>query len=54
MEQRLRMVSSHCLGGCLFPFRQSDGNCVPGTSCEVVWRCYVFDLQLGVLLPGCP
>ena len=50
MSQRLAAVGYHRLSGYWFPFQQSDGSFLAGTSFEPVWRRYIFDRQLRVLM----
>ena len=50
IASRLSSVSYHRLGGYWSPFRQPDGRFVAGTVFENVWRHYVFDRQLRVLV----
>lgn len=50
MAQRLAAVSYHRLSGYWHTFRQSEGAFTAGTSFETVWRRYVFDRQLRLLV----
>ena len=50
MTERLRVVSYYRLSGYAFPFRQADDTFAPGTTFETVWRRYVFDRQLRLLV----
>jgi abortive infection bacteriophage resistance protein len=50
VAQRLTVVSYHRLSGYWHPFQQTDGAFAPETSFEKVWRRYVFDRQLRVLV----
>ncbi len=50
MAERLKSVSYHRLSGYWFPFKQPDGSFKSGTSFEEVWKRYVFDRQLRLLL----
>lgn len=50
MAQRLATVSYHRLSGYWVPFLEGDGKFKPETSFDQVWRRYVFDRQLRVLL----
>lgn len=48
--RRLQSVNYYRLSGYLYPFRQADDFFLPGTTLDVVWRRYVFDRRLRVLL----
>lgn len=50
LVRRLSEVNYYRLSGYLYPFRQPDDTYVAGTTLEVVWRHYVFDRRLRVLL----
>jgi len=50
MIARLRSVSYYRLSGYWFPFRNADDSFQPGTSFEAVWRRYVFDRRLRLLV----
>jgi len=50
MAERLAVVNYYRLSGYSFPFRNEDGTFKPGTSFETVWRLYVFDRQLRLLV----
>ncbi len=47
---RLAAVNYYRLSGYLYPFRQADDSFKPGTKFETVWRRYVFDRRLRVLI----
>ena len=47
---RLAAVNYYRLTGCLHPFKQADDRYQPGTTLEIVWRRYVFDRRLRVLI----
>ena len=50
MAERLKVVSYYRLSGYAFPFRQVDNTFAPGTFFETVWRRYVFDRQMRLLV----
>ncbi len=47
---RLSAVNYYRFSGYLYPFRQVDDGYKPGTTLEIVWRRYVFDRRLRVLI----
>lgn len=47
---RLSAVNYYRLTGYLYPFRKPDDTFLPGTTLEIVWRRYVFDRRLRVLI----
>ncbi|TAE78283.1 MAG: Abi family protein [Verrucomicrobia bacterium] len=47
---RLAAVNYYRLSGYLYPFRRPDDSYVPGTTLDLVWRRYVFDRRLRVLI----
>lgn len=47
---RLAAVNYYRLTGYLYPFRRPDDSYQPGTTLEIVWRRYVFDRRLRVLI----
>ncbi len=49
----LAAVSYYRLSAYWVPFRQADASLLPGTTLEIVWRRYVFDRQLRLLVIGC-
>lgn len=50
MAERLAVVSYYRLSGYWFPFRMQDDAFQPGTSFNTIWRRYVFDRQLRLLV----
>ena len=50
MAERLSVANYHRLTAYWHPFRLSDHSFVPGTDFETVWRRYVFDRQLRLLV----
>ncbi|MBX7246629.1 MAG: Abi family protein [Candidatus Sumerlaeaceae bacterium] len=46
----LRAVSYYRLSGYWFPYKQPDDNFRPGTTFQQVWRTYVFDRRLRLLV----
>lgn len=50
MVQRLRSVNYYRLSGYWFPFRNPDATFQPGTTFETVWKHYVFDRRLRLLV----
>ena len=47
---RLAAVNYYRLTGYFYPFRQPDDSYLPGTTLETIWRRYVFDRRLRVLI----
>lgn len=47
---RLRAVSYYRLSGYWHPFKNSDSSIKPGTDIDKIWRRYVFDRQLRILV----
>lgn len=47
---RLKAVNYYRLTGYLHPFKRPDDSFVPGTTLDTVWRRYVFDRRLRVLV----
>jgi len=47
---RLAAVNYYRLSGYLYPFRQADDTYKTGTTLDMVWRRYVFDRRLRVLI----
>jgi abortive infection bacteriophage resistance protein len=47
---RLQMVNYYRFSGYLYPFRLPNDNFQPGTTLETVWRRYVFDRRLRLLV----
>lgn len=47
---RLAAVNYYRLSGYLYPFRQADDRLLEGTTLERVWRRYIFDRRLRVLI----
>jgi abortive infection bacteriophage resistance protein len=47
---RLAAVNYYRLSGYLYPFRKADDNYEVGTTLDTVWRRYVFDRRLRVLV----
>ena len=50
MAERLSVANYHRLTAYWYPFRSSDHSFAPGTDFETVWRRYVFDRQLRLLV----
>jgi abortive infection bacteriophage resistance protein len=50
IAKRLREVNYYRLSGYWYPFRNPDDTFQPGTTFETVWRRYVFDRQLRLLV----
>lgn len=50
MLQRLSVVNYYRLSGYWHPFKQSDSSFHPGTNFDAVWRRYVFDRKLRLLV----
>lgn len=50
IEARLRAVSYYRLSAYWHPFRRPDESLLPGTTLEQVWRRYVFDRHLRLLV----
>lgn len=48
--ERLHSVSYYRLSGYWYPFRKPDDGFLPGTTFETVWRRYVFDRRLRLVV----
>lgn len=48
--QRLKSVNYYRLSGYWFPFRNPDNTFKPNTSLDLIWRRYIFDRQLRLLI----